>query len=192
MSNTTPKFLLLVALAVGMPACGGDAAKKTDAKTDANAKKTEGDAKKPEDAKPAPAANAFKKVAPLPLEIEVPTDATVSDASGDAPGADVMAADGSWVINIRTTTEAYASDMAGAKKDIEMGGKVKAYSKEAAIDGGGWHLEWEATSITGNNVYGVEIRKVIDGKNYQCSRNDPSQAVRDTIAKACLTLKKAG
>lgn len=188
MTIKTPKFLLLAALAVSLPACGGDAAKKTDAKVDA--KKGEPDAKKADDAKPAPAALAFKKVDPLPLEIEVPTDATVSDASGDAPGASVMSGD--WMINIATTTEAYPSDMAGAKKDIEMAGKVKSYTKEAALDGGGWHLEWEATSITGNNVFGVEVRKIIDGKSYQCARNDPNQANRDAIAKACLSLKKAG
>jgi len=185
----TPMFLLLAALAVSLPACGGDAAKKTDAKVDA--KKAEpGDAKKPDEAKPAPAALAFKKVAALPLEIEVPADATLEDAPGDAPGATVMSGD--WMINIATTTEAYAKDMAGAKKDIEMGGKVKSYTKEAAIDPGGWHLEWEATSITGNNIFGVEVRKVIDGKSYQCARNDPNQANRDAIAKACLSLKKAG
>ena len=34
--------------------------------------------------------------------------------------------------------------------------------------------------------------KIIDGKSYQCARNDPNQANRDAIAKACLSLKKAG
>lgn len=185
----TPLFLLLAAL-VSLPACGGDAAKKTDAKVDAKKPEAGADAKKPEDAKPAPAALAFKKVAPLPLEIEVPADATVSDATRDAPGADVMSGD--WMINIATVTEVYPSDMAAAKKDIEMATKVKSFTKEAALDGGGWHLEYEGASITGNNVFGVEVRKVIDGKGYQCARNDPNQANRDAIAKACLSLKKAG
>lgn len=184
----TPLFLVLAAL-VSLPACGGDAAKKTDAKVDA--KKPEGgDAKKPDEAKPAPAALAFKKVDPLPLEIEVPADATISPTAGDAPGADVMSGD--WMINLATVTEVYPSDMAAAKKDIEMATKVKSFTKEAALDGGGWHLEYEGTSITGNNVYGVEVRKVFDGKGYQCTRNDPNQANRDAIAKACLSLKKAG
>lgn len=187
--KNTPMFLLLAAL-VGLPACGGDAAKKTDAKVDAKKAEPAADAKKTDDAKPAPAAVAFKKVDPLPLEIEVPADATVMDASADAPGASVMS--GEWMINIATTTEAYPKDMAGAKKDIEMATKVKSFTKEAALDGGGWHLEYEGASITGNNVYGVEVRKVIDGKGYSCSRNDPNQANRDAIAKACLSLKKAG
>ena len=40
-------------------------------------------------------------------------------------------------------------------------------------------------------LYGVEIRKTIEGKQYSCSRNDRDVANRDSVAKACLTLRKA-
>jgi len=40
-------------------------------------------------------------------------------------------------------------------------------------------------------LYGVEIHKTIDGKQYNCARNDRELANRDAIAKACLTLRKA-
>jgi len=40
-------------------------------------------------------------------------------------------------------------------------------------------------------LYGVEIRKTIDGKQYSCGRNDRDVANRDAVAKACLTLRAA-
>ena len=57
---------------------------------------------------------------------------------------------------------------------------------------GGWHLEFELTSMMDQSpLYGVEIRKTIEGKQYSCSRNDRDVANRDAVAKACLTLRKA-
>jgi len=137
-----------------------------------------------------PAALAFKKLDKLGLEIEVPADAEVSDSAGDAPGANVSSGD--MTIMIATVTDVYPSDFAAAKKGIEGDpNKFKAFSKEAQTEGG-WHLEYELTSMDGAPLYGVEVRKTIDGKGYQCGRNDRNVAVRDAVAKACLSLKKAG
>ncbi|MBL9102415.1 MAG: hypothetical protein JNL82_15755 [Myxococcales bacterium] len=191
MSSKHPlKHLLVAALVggLGLTACGGET-KKTDTKA-SDAKKTE-DAKKPEDAKPAPAAMAFKKLDKLPLEIEVPADAEVMDTSVDAPSVNVSS--GEMTVMVGTVTEAYPSDFAAAKKSVESDpNKFKSFTKQEEKDGG-WHLEFELTSMMDQSpLYGVQIRKVIDGKAYECSRNDRSQAVRDAVAKACQSLRKAG
>jgi hypothetical protein len=187
----TPTTLLLAAFVGGLalPACGGDAAKKGDATKTADAKKPEGDAKKPDEKKPA--ALAFKKLDKLPLEIEVPADAEVMDASADAPNATVSSGD--WSINVSTVTEAYASDFAAAKAEIEKDpNKFKAFTKEEKTEGG-WHFEYELASMMDQSpLYGVQIRKTIDGKGYECGRNDRNVANRDAIAKMCQTLKKSG
>lgn len=192
MSSKHPlcKILLLAALTggLGLSACGGDT-KKADVKS--SDAKTGGDAKKPADAKPAPAAMAFKKLDKLPLELEVPADAEVMDTSVDAPAVNVSS--GEMTVMVSTVTEAYPSDFAAAKKSIEGDpNKFKAFTKQEEKDGG-WHLEYELSSMIDQSpLYGVQIRKVIDGKGYECGRNDRSVAVRDAVSKACQTLKKAG
>lgn len=187
--NLSRNFLLLALVAGGMTlgACGGDA-KKGDPKADAKVAEKGAD-KKVEEA-PKPAAMAPMKLAPLPLQMDLPADASVMDATADAPGA--MVSTNTFAINVSTVTEAYPSDFAAAKKSIEGDpNKFKAFTKQEEIEGG-WHLEFELSSMMDQSpLYGVEIRKTIDGKQYSCARNDREVANRDAIAKACLTLRKA-
>ncbi|MBA3547066.1 MAG: hypothetical protein H0T76_11330 [Nannocystis sp.] len=185
--NQSCNFLLLAALSVSFGACGGDA-KKTDAKDGKVAEKAPAGDKKIEE--PKPAAMVPMKVPPLPLEMDLPSDAKVMDGSVDAPNATVSTSTGS--INVSTVTEAYPKDFAGAKKSIEGDpNKFKAFTKQEEIEGG-WHLEFELASMSDQApLYGVQIRKTIDGKQYNCARNDRDVANRDAIAKACLTLRKA-
>jgi len=182
-------FLVLAAVvgSLSLGACGGDA-KQGDAKV---AEKGDPKADKKVEEAPKPAAAAFMKLPPLPLEMELPSDATVMDSTVDAPG--VMVSTNTWAINLSTVTEAYPSDFAAAKKSIEGDpNKFKAFTKEEEIEGG-WHLEFELSSMMDQSpLYGVEIRKTIDGKQYSCSRNDRDVANRDAVAKACQTLRKAG
>jgi hypothetical protein len=186
-TNLSRKFLLLAVVAGGLSlgACGGDT-KKGDAKV---AEKGATADKKVEEA-PKPAAMAPMKLAPLPLQMDLPADASVMDASADAPGA--MVSTNTFAINVSTVTEAYPSDFAAAKKSIEGDpNKFKQFTKQEEIEGG-WHLEFELTSMMDQSpLFGVEIRKTIDGKQYSCARNDRDVANRDAIAKACLTLRKA-
>ena len=181
-------FLLIAALSVSFGACGGDT-KKADAKDGKVAEKAPAGDKKIEEA-PKPAAVAAMKLPPLPLEMDLPSDAKVMDGSQDAPNATVSTSTGS--INVSTVTEAYPKDFAAAKKSIEGDpNKFKAFTKQEEIEGG-WHLEFELASMSDQApLYGVQIRKTIDGKQYNCARNDRDVANRDAIAKTCLTLRKA-
>lgn len=183
--NLSRNFLLIAVMALG--ACGGDT-KKGDVKADGKVAEPSAD-KKIEEA-PKAAAVAPMKLAPLPLQMDLPSDATVMDTSADAPN--VMVSTNTYGILVSTVTEAYPSDFAAAKKGIEGDpNKFKAFTKQEEIEGG-WHLEFELTSMMDQSpLYGVEIRKTIDGKQYSCARNDRDAANRDAIAKACQTLRKA-
>ena len=188
-TNLSCNFLLLAALTgLSLGACGGDA-KKADGKDGKVAEKAPAGDKKIEEA-PKPAAMAPMKLPPLALEMDLPSDASVMDATVDAPG--VMVSTNTWAINLSTVTEAYPSDFAAAKKSIEGDpNKFKEFTKQEEIEGG-WHLEFELTSMMDQSpLYGVEIRKTIDGKQYSCGRNDRDVANRDAVAKACLTLRPA-
>lgn len=136
-------------------------------------------------------AMVFKKLDGLPLEIEVPADAKVAEASADAPAATVSAGEVSIVV--ATTTGAFAADFAGARKLVEGDpNKLKEITLEEEFEGG-WHLEYELAGMNDQApLYGVEVRKTIDGAGYQCGRVDRSAVNRDAVARACLTLKKAG
>lgn len=190
MANMTQScnFMLIAVLSVSLGACGGDT-KKADGKDGKVAAKAPAGDKKIEEA-PKPAAVAAMKLPPLPLEMDLPSDAKVMDGSKDAPNATVST--NTFSINVSTVTEAYPKDFAAAKKSIEGDpNKFKAFTKQEEIEGG-WHLEFELTSMMDQSpLYGVEVRKTIDGKQYSCARNDRDVANRDAIAKACLTLKKA-
>ena len=184
--NLSRNFLFLAVVALG--ACGGDA-KKGDPKVDGKVGEKPAADKKVEEA-PKAAAMAPMKLPPLALQMDLPSDASVMDATVDAPG--VMVSTNTFAINLSTVTEAYPSDFAAAKKGIEGDpNKFKAFTKQEEIEGG-WHLEFELTSMMDQSpLYGVEIRKTIEGKQYSCSRNDRDVANRDAVAKACLTLRKA-
>jgi len=84
---------------------------------------------------------------------------------------------------VSTVTEVYPSDFAAAKKSIEGdANKFKAFSKQEEIEGG-WHLEFELTSMMDQSpLFGVEVRKTIDGKQYSAP---------EISAQVLLKLKRA-
>ncbi len=170
--NLSRNFRNLAVVALG--ACGGDT--KGDPKVDGKVGEKPAADKKVEEAKAA--AMAPMKLLPLALQMDLPSDASVMDATVDAPG--VMVSTNATAINLSTVTEAYPSDFAAAKKSIEGDpNKFKAFTKQEEIEGG-WHLEFELTSMMDQSpLYGVEIRKTIEGKQYSCSRNDRDVANRD-------------
>ena len=138
--------------------------------------------------KPAAGALAWKNLDPLPVKAELPADVELMDASADAPGVSVFN-NGSFNVNVNEVTAVYATDLKGAKKELELDpNKVKKITKEEKTKDG-WVLEWEAESMMDKKpLYGVQVRKMINKKGYQCARNVDDKAVADQISKACQTL----
>jgi len=142
------------------------------------------------DAEAAPPALAFKKLDKFGLEIEVPSDVEVMDGAGES----ISIFNNDIKVDLALVGDAHPSDIAAAKKSIEMDpNKLKSFTKEVEMEGG-WHLEYELSSMMDptKTLYGVNIRKTFGDKQYACTRNVDSAATRDAIAKACLSLKPAG
>lgn len=139
-------------------------------------------------AKPAEPAGP-QKLSPLPVQMDVPAGAQISDTSADAPAVSVNATDCS--INVSTTTDAYASDIEGAKKEIQKDpNPFQKFTKEEKT-ATGWHLEYELQAMGEKAaLYGVQVRTKIGDKEYECGRNSRNAAERDCVAKACATLRQ--
>jgi hypothetical protein len=139
----------------------------------------------------APAALAFKNLDKLGAKIEVPADVQTMDASGDAPGVSIFTPSGDLSLDVKVTTEVYASSIEGAKKEIEKDpNKFKKFTVENKT-ADGWHLEFELESMMDKTpLYGVQVRKKIGDKSLQCSRNVKTEAERAMISKACTSLTK--
>lgn len=139
-------------------------------------------------AKPAEPAGP-QKLSPLPVQMDVPAGAQISDTSADAPAVSISATDCS--INVSTTTDAYASDIEGAKKEIQKDpNPFQKFTKEEKT-ATGWHLEYELQAMGEKAaLYGVQVRTKIGDKEYECGRNSRSAAERDCVAKACATLRQ--
>jgi len=143
-----------------------------------------------EDKKPAPAAAwGVKPLDKLPLTAEVPAGAEIMDMSADAPN--VMISAEACTVNVSTVTEAYASDFDKAKAEVQKDpNPFKKFSKEEKTEGG-WHLEFELESMMDKTpLYGVQIRTTIDGKQYECGRNERDAAKIACVVKVCQSLKK--
>ncbi|HVV85690.1 MAG TPA: hypothetical protein VHE35_21675 [Kofleriaceae bacterium] len=136
----------------------------------------------------APAAPAWIKLDPLPLQAQAPADAKVMDSSADAPA--VMVSAEGCTFDVSTVTEAYPSTFDADKAETQkLTDGFKSFTKAEQSEGG-WHLEFEGVSAIDNApLYGVEVRTTINGKQYSCSRNDSNKAAIDCAAKACGTLK---
>lgn len=151
---------------------------------------TAGSAGKGAAATPIPAAPAATPLAPLGLTIDVPAGAQVTDTSVDAPAVSISADGCSTMVS--TTTDAYASNFDGAKKEVQKDpNPFKQFTKEEQSERG-WHLEYELESAfeKGVALYGVKVRKTIGDKQYECGTNVRTAAERDCVARACVTLRK--
>ena len=129
-----------------------------------------------------------QKLTPLPIQMDLPAGATISDTSVDAPAVSVSANDCST--SVSTTTDAYASDIEGAKKEIQKDpNPFQKFTKEEKT-ATGWHLEYELQSMSDKAaLHGVQVRTKIGDKEYECGTNSRSAAERDCVAKACATLR---
>lgn len=157
------------------------------------AKPAEGSAAKPTGAETAVAkapALAWKKLDVLGgLQIEIPSDAEISDASADAPGVSVIANGCSLKVN--QTTAMYTDDFDKAKAESEKdpGKKFKAWTKaEKTADG--WVLHWTAEGMSGSTLQAIQVRKKIGDKQYECWNSTDNAAEADCILKACQGLKQ--
>lgn len=171
--NHSLSLSLLLSLSLAAVACGKGGDKAGAAK---------GDKAK------APAAMAWVKLSPVPLQAEVPGAATVMDSSVDAPSVMVSAEGCAFIVS--TVTEAFPATFEAEKSETEkLTDGFKAFSKVEQF-AGGWQLEFEGVSaIDKQSLYGVEVRMTVGDKQYACSRNDSNKAIIDCAAKACRTLK---
>jgi hypothetical protein len=178
--------LTAVAAGCGEKPAGGSEPAKTQDKAG-----TSSTGKAPAAKSAAPATLAFKNLDKLGAKIEVPSDVQTMDASGDAPGVSIFTPSGDLSIDVNVTTEAYASSIDAAKKEIEKDpNKFKKFTVENKT-ADGWHLEFELESMMDKTpLYGVQVRKKIGDKSLQCSRNVKTEAERAKISKACASLTK--
>lgn len=143
-------------------------------------------------AAPAPAKLAWKKLGGLGLEAEVPADAEVTDNTAGAgfPSATIYASP--------TTFVSGAGDMSDLKATIEETktelakdpNKLDSWTKEEKT-ADGWILEGKRTSMMGEPLFAISIRRTIDGKPYDCGTNASSEAEREAAKKLCESLRAA-
>lgn len=172
--------------------------------TTACGKKTEGDKAKPTEGggksgggAAAPAVKLeWKKVGGLGVEMEVPADANIDDntAGAGAPAATIWASPTTFLSGDSgpDDLDMIKDTMDETKADIqkEAGTEFKGFTKEEKLEGG-WHLEWDANSITGNTVFGVSLRLTVDGRPWDCGTNAGSKEEREKVVKMCKSLRKA-
>jgi hypothetical protein len=141
--------------------------------------------------KAAPAASAWLNLDKLGAKIEVPAGSKAEDTSADAPAYSISPADFGFTVMVSTVTDAYASTYEAAVDEVKKSTNgFKAFSKnEKTADG--WVLEFEGESMMDKApLYGVVVRKKVGDKSFECARNEPSKAARDSVAKACASLVK--
>lgn len=134
-----------------------------------------------------------KTIPSLKLTIDVPADANVSDDTKRAhfPSATIYA---SPTIFVTAKNDMFwKKDLAAQKKEIEKnpGNKFKKFTKETPGKDGGFHLEYELTSMTGKPLYSFHIRRKIGGTLVDCHTNTSSEAERQKGIKMCMTLRPA-
>jgi hypothetical protein len=140
----------------------------------------------------APAKLTWKKLGGLPLEAEVPEDANVDDNTQGAgfPSATIWASP--------TTFVSGAGDMSDLKPTLEETkarlakdpNKLKKVTKEEKTDDG-WVIEVERESLSGGTLYGISVRRTIDGQPWDCGTNTRSTDEVARIRKLCGSLRAA-
>lgn len=137
----------------------------------------------------------YKKLGATGLEAEVPTDANVDDNTANAgfPAVTIWASPTTFLMgqiaadDYGMIKESYDATKEQVQKEA---GTFKAFTKdEKTADG--WHLEWTAESM-GDQVTGILIRRVVDGKAWDCSTNSSNGAEElAKVAKICMSVRKA-
>jgi hypothetical protein len=111
----------------------------------------------------------------------VPGSVELSDAIG-GEGHMLM---GEGIGAMSVTIEKEAKTLEAAKSDAEMY-SPKNLKEEKLADG--WTLTFENTGSMGKNYF-VQVRRQIDGKEYDCSTTSPDERAQKVLA-ACKTLRK--
>ncbi|MCA9688008.1 MAG: hypothetical protein KC636_00250 [Myxococcales bacterium] len=189
---TKATVILTATMLALLTACssGDGTAKTQEAKV--GGKKEEAKAgEEAKEAAPAPAAKAWKQFNEMKVQIEVPGDANLEENKMDDWNGSANWGDYAHQLDVSTVTEAYPSDFDAAKKSIEGDpNPFQKFTKEEKTDDG-WHLEYELKSMMDPNrtLYGVQIRKTIGEKQYECGRNVDSADERALVAEVCASLK---
>jgi len=145
-------------------------------------------------AAPPAAAVGFKRLGSLPLEAEVPNDANIDDNTKGAgfPSVTIYASP--------TTFVSGGGDMSDLKPSIEdtktqLGkdpNKLKAITKEEKT-ADGWVIELTRDSMVepGKELFGVSVRRNINGTPWDCGTNAMSADERTKAEKICTSLRAA-
>lgn len=153
-----------------------------------------GDKEKPGAAAEAAKPLAFKKLGSLPLEAEVPADADINDTTQGAgfPSVTIYASPTTFVFG--------GGDMSDLKPTIEdtktkLGkdpNKLKTFTKEEKT-ADGWILELSRESMAepGKELFGISVRRTIDGKPYDCTTNAQTADQRAKAERLCVSLRAA-
>jgi len=186
---TAKTVLPLLLLAASTAAC-----KKTD---DAKANPATKGIEAP--AKPA-AAPAWKKVASMGIEVQVPADADVQDNTATAgfPSSTIYFTDGTpttFIMGAKDLNDSLtlSKDLDSTKVRIqkEMNG-FKAFTKEEKT-GDGFVLRYSGASMTDPKeaLYGVTIRSSVAGLTLDCETNASSEAEIAKTVAVCKTIRAA-
>ena len=142
----------------------------------------------------APAKLKYQKLGSLPLEAEVPEGANIDDTSKGAGFPSVT------IYADPTTFVSGAGDMSDLKPTIEdtktrLGkdpNKLKTFTREEKT-ADGWILELtrEAMIEPGKELYGVSVRKTINGAPFDCGTNGKSKEEQQKAEKLCMSLRAA-
>jgi hypothetical protein len=125
----------------------------------------------------------------LSLVMEAPRGAVVADRSVDRPAVTVRVP--GCTIDIAAVSASDPADLAAARERVNRVPDAFHQVTRSAESLGGWHLEYRLQSMVEKRLtYGVQIRATIAGAAYQCGREAPSEAERDCVARACLSLRR--
>ena len=187
-------------LSIALVLAAGGACKKSD--TDAS-KEDPSKAPKAAEAPAAPAAApAWKKVASMGIEVQVPADADVQDntASAGFPSSTIYFTDGTPTTFIFGAKDKELAESMALSKDLdstkarvqkEMNG-FKAFTKEEKT-ADGFELLYTGASMTDPNavLYGVTIRSQAAGLTLDCQTNASSDAEIAKTIKVCKSIRAA-
>lgn len=134
----------------------------------------------------------WKPVGGLGIEAEVPADANIDDNTEGAgfPTATIWASPTTFVRGDGELSP--LKDMEGTKAEVQKDpNPFKKFTKEEETEDG-WHLEFELASMMDEApIYGVKIRRSIDGNSFDCGSNTRSAEERAKVIKICTSLRKA-
>lgn len=125
----------------------------------------------------------------LSLVMEAPRGAVVTDRPGDVPAVTVAVP--GCTIDVGAVTASDPADLAAARERVERVPNAFHDLTTSEERRGGWRLEYRLQSMVEKRLtYGVSVRATIAGSAYQCGREAPSEAERDCVARACLSLRR--